>query len=228
MKSFFKTVAIFSGLTTIVAAPAAAQGAVFVDFQTVKVSGGTEFVSQYALRDAFVATPGPANQGYGSVSFGEVSANVWYSKGIETSVGDELDLGVAWKRELGNDSSVKLVYNRYFINDAPDMDEYTVTYSTGDFDASYTYYTWHEGMEDGQRINGGYNYAVDDKLSGRFDLTAETGLGLSDSLVVGADLNYAITDNLTLGGTVLVPFTKKDDGRDTIFVANIGYAFKGL
>lgn len=232
MNKFFTTVAAAAIVTIFAAKPATAQGAVVADFDKpfVVISGGVDIVSQYVLRDAYAATPEPANQGYASLSFvsydyGEFSLNLWGSKGISTDIGDELDVGVSWKKSIGEDMSVKFAYNRFIINDAPEMDEYTITVSKGDFDASYTHYTWHEGMEDGKRVNVGYNYSLSDSWSGRFDLTGETGLGLSDAIIVGADLNYAVADNVSLGATILVPFTEDDDGRDVEFIGSIGYSF---
>ncbi len=231
MAKLFTTVAFFSGLTALVVAPAAAQGGVYVEFPPqVKVTGGVEALTGYVLRDAYAATPEPVVQGNLSISYdtgdyGEFSANAWGSKGIATNIGDELDLGVAWRKELGGELSVKVVYNRFILKDAPDMDEYTVTFAKGDFDASYTYYMWHEGFEDGQRVNVGYNHQFDDKWSGRVDLTGETGLGLSNSFVVGFDLNYMLNDNFSVGGTLLIPFTEEDDGRDIQFVVGTGFSF---
>lgn len=231
MSKFFTTVTILVGASTIVAAPATAQsGLVVFDPPSIEISGGAKALTGYVLRDAFAATPEPVVQGYltasyDTVIYGKFSANAWGSKGIATNIGDELDLGVAWLKELGDDMSVKLVYNRFILKDAPDMDEYTISYSSGNFDASYTHYVWHEGMEDGDRVNVGYNYAVDEKLGGRFDLTAETGIGLSDSIVVGADLNYALTDNFSVSGTLLIPFTEEDDGRGVEFVLGTGFSF---
>jgi hypothetical protein len=120
---------------------------------------------------------------------------------------------------------VKLIYNRYLLNGAPDIDEFTLTVASGDFDASYTNYVWLGGMEDGLRVNVGYNYSLSDNWSGRFDLTGETGLGLSDSIVIGGDLNYAVNDNVSLGATILIPFTEDDDGRDVELIASASYSF---
>lgn len=190
-----------------------------------QVSGGIDVKSSYVLDDAIVATDGPVIQGYASVELGNgFSANLWGSKGLDTDVGDELDIGVSWNHELENGLGVKAVVNRFFFRDFPEMNEFTVGVSYGSFDTSVTQYVWEGGFEDGSRVQVGYNFAPVEKWSARLEVTAETGIQLPDAVIFGADVGYQLTENVSIFATGYLP-TRNDGFREQRLLFGLGYSF---
>lgn len=209
MKKFIATL-----LAIVIATPAFAQ-----------ITGGVDLKSAYVLDDGVVSTPSEVVQGFASADLGKgFTFNVWTSKGLTTDDGDEIDIGFAYNRELDSGLSVRVVANHYIIRDFPSMWEVTAGVSKGPFDIAISHYTWEGGYEDGMRAQVGYNFDLSEKWSARTELTAETGLELTDTVISSADLSYSLTDNVSISGTIYVPLVENDfRGVETII--GIGISF---
>ncbi len=187
----------FASVLALSAAPAFAQ----------EVSVGVDFKSAYVLDDAIVATDGPVVQGWASVNITDnCSLDAWGSKGLDTNTGDEVDLGASCRFDLGSNTELKVVANRYiFFAGTPDMTALEAVVSHGPVDVGVAQYIWDGGLADATRIQVGYNAELAPRLSGRAEVTYETGFGLRDTVVLGADVRYSVTDNVSVFATGYLP-----------------------
>ena len=190
------------------------------------ITGGIDLKSGYVLDDALVSTDGPVLQGFISVNVTDkCSLDAWGSKGLDRTVGDEIDLGASCRFDLGQDFKAEVVVSRYLLlGGVPDMTEVTVGLSKGPVDLSVGHYFWSGGLQSATRVQFGYNTELAAKLSARAEVTYETGFDLKDTIVLGADLKYAITDKLSLGVTGYAPVIKSG-GNDYKVVASLSMSF---
>ena len=190
------------------------------------VTGSIDFKSSHTLDDGFVQTDGPVLQGSLSFRLGDTcSLDAWGSKGLDRTVGDEIDLGASCRFDLGQDFKAEVVVSRYLLlGGVPDMTEVTVGLSKGPGDLSVGHYFWSGGLQSATRVQFGYNTELAAKLSARAEVTYETGFDLKDTIVLGADLKYAITDKLSLGVTGYAPVIKSG-GNDYKVVASLSMSF---
>lgn len=184
------------------------------------VSAGASLKSSYTLDDGIVATDGPVVQGWASVNITEqCSLDVWGSKGLDTNTGDEVDLGASCRFDLGEGVKAKVVANRFLLlGGVPDITELTVGLSKGPVDLTVSQYIWDGGLEDATRVQVGYNADLAPKLSGRGEVTYETGFGLKDTVVLGADVSYAITEKLSVFATGYLPVKKSGANSEKVVV----------
>ena len=171
------------------------------------VSAGADFKSAYVLDDAIVATDDLVIQGWASVNVtDECSLDAWGSKGLGTDVGDEIDLGASCRFDVTNDTKLKVSVNRYLLlGGVPDMTALEAVVSHGPVDIGIAQYIWDGGLPDATRIQVGYNAELATRLSARAEVTYETGFGLRDTLVLGADVRYSVTDNVSVFATGYLP-----------------------
>jgi hypothetical protein len=169
------------------------------------VTGGAAIKTQYVLSDLVVATDEPVVQAWALLRLGEhCSANGWGSHGLSTRAGAELDLGASCKLTIGPESEVEAVVNRYVLHGIPDITEFTLKFKQGSFDASMSRYLW-DSNPDATQVEVGYTLTPTDRLSVRALVTYETGFGMSDIVVGGAEVNYALSERVSLIGAVYTP-----------------------
>lgn len=105
------------------------------------------------------------------------------------------------------------------------MTAVSLNLKNGAIDASVSQYFWDKNP-DATQVQVGYSTQLIDRLNTRVLATYETGFGLSDIGIVGAELDYSLTDTLSVGFKGLVPVKKgeKDDqGTEVIF--SLSYTF---
>ena len=208
--------AALAATVALTAAPAFAQD----------VSLGVDLKSSYTLDDGTVATDGPVVQGWASVNVTDsCSLDAWGSKGLDRKVGDEIDLGVKCRFNLGQDFKAEVVVSRYLLlGGVPDMTEVTVGLSRGPIDFSVGHYFWSQGLQGATRVQFGYNAELAPKLSARAEVTYETGFDLRDTVLVGADLRYSVNDKLSVFATGYVP-VKKSGANGEKVVVGVSFSF---
>ncbi|HEY0964254.1 MAG TPA: hypothetical protein VGE31_00460 [Candidatus Paceibacterota bacterium] len=211
------------------ATAAAAQVAVVdetVPLKEVTISGGIDLKSRYVLDDLLIGTDEPVIQGWASIPVnGRCSAELWGSHGISTSTGAELDIGGKCRLTGDDESYSELEVSRYLLKGTDDMTAVSLNFKSGGFDASVSQYFWDKNP-DATQVQVGYSTELSERVSARVLATYETGFGLPDIGVIGAELDYSLTDTLSVGFKGLVPVKKSGrDDRGTEVVFNLSYAF---
>lgn len=177
---------------TEVAAPESELPAPPTEASESSVSGGVDVLSDYMLADGVRPTKGWVVQPYASLDLGGgLSANAWGSVGLETSNGNELDIGLTYEKELGGGVTGRLTAVHYVLfGGVPDMQELTVGVEKDGFDLSASYFPWAGGLQDGFRAAAKYNFAIAPRLSASVGVVYETGMEADDTFVPQASLTY--------------------------------------
>lgn len=190
------------------------------------ISAGGDLKSSYTLDDGIVATDGPVAQGWVSVDLGSgFSVEAWGSKGLDSNIGDEVDLTLTYERELESGFTIKASASRYLLfGDVPDMTTLEVGLSHGPVDVTVTQYLWEGGLPDATQFQLGYNAELAPKLSGRLEVTYETGFDLRDTVLVGADVRYALSDRFSVFATGYLP-VRESGANGPKLVAGVSFNF---
>ena len=111
------------------------------------LSGGVDFKSQYVLADLYVQTDGLVLQPYAELAIRDsgCAVGVWASVGLETKVGNEVDLTASCKVEISNQTTVTGLVSRYLLfYGVPDMTEISILVVHGSVDvtASHLHLGW--------------------------------------------------------------------------------------
>lgn len=196
----------------VVFAPAAAKAQ--------SISGEIAIHSQYLDDDLLPLTDEPVIQAGLYLDVGDhCSLDVWGNHGFNTSMGGELDLGGSCRFSSG-DTEIEISANRYILRGTSDITAVSISATHGPFDVTVNQYLW-DNNPDATRITAGYSFEPIDKFTLRPSLVYQTGFGERDVFGGGITGTYAISDQLSLIGTVLTPF--KGD-RST--QAGVGISFK--
>jgi hypothetical protein len=184
------------------------------------ISGELSLHRQYLDDDLAVYTNEPVVQAglYLDVSE-QCSLDAWGSHGLATSEGAEFDLGASCRFTLSPETEVEVVALRSFLHGVEDITELTVGVTHGALGITVSHYLW-DNNPDATRITVGYTVEASEKLSLRPQLVYQTGFGEADVAGGGLTASYKLTDQLSLVGTVLTPFTGE---RNT--EANIGISY---
>ncbi|MEY2665301.1 MAG: hypothetical protein RLZZ480_406 [Candidatus Parcubacteria bacterium] len=190
------------------------------------LSGGVDVLSDYMLADAIRPTQGWVIQPYASLDLGSgLSVNAWASKGLETDVGDEVDLGFTYERPLGGGVTGRLVVNHYLLlGGVPDMQEITLGVEKDGFDLSASYYPWAGGLQDGFRVTAKYNFSVTSKLSASIGAVYETGMEADDTFVPQASMAYDLGRGFSAKLNAYFPH-RKDGVHERRVTFGIGWGF---
>ena len=187
--------------TLILAAVVASASTVPAQAQTVE--GEVAIVSQYLDDDMFKLSDGPVVQaGVYYYITDECTLDAWGSKGIENSVGDELDLGFWCAFAASDDVEISFGAYRYIVVDSPDFTDFSAALQIGNFDVTATYFIWDQNP-DAFRVYGGYSIELTPALTLRPAATYQTGFGDPDIFAAGGTVSYGINDNLSFEALVL-------------------------
>ena len=205
MNKFFATG--FVAVALAAAANAQAQVVVTDPVPTASpmFSGGLAVKSQYVLGDLLVGTDKPVVQGWASFKLGEqCSLEVWGSHGFSTQAGAELDGGGKCHAKIGDKTEVELSVLRYVLHGTSDMTDVTTMLRHGPLDVKVSRYLW-DNNPDATQFEVGYTLEPSEHISVRGLVTYETGFGLPDIVVGGAEVSYALTKRLSLIGAIYAP-----------------------
>lgn len=193
-----RTAIVVAVASALIVAPSAAMAQ--------SVSGEIGIHSAYLDDDLFPLTDEPVVQAglYLDVS-DNCSLDVWGSHGIATKVGGELMAGGSCRFNFSEDTEIEISAYRDFLIGFDDITEMSAKITHGPIDATVTQYFW-DNNPDATRFTVGYTIKASDKLTLRPSLVYQTGFGEDDVAGGGMRATYAITDQLSLIGTVLTPF----------------------
>ena len=180
--------------------------------QAKAISGEVGIYSQFADRDVFVQADKPVVQGLISLGINEhCSTDVWFSYGITTKVGGEIDLGASCRFNISENTEIELLAYRDVLSGLPDVTETGIKVTHGRLDLTVTQYFWDKNP-DATRAEIGYTIQATEKLELHPAVVYETGFGEADVVVGALDLSYALSDKLSLKGSIFVPVYKGTDG----------------
>lgn len=193
----------FIAITAAVAAFTVAPSAVMAQ----GVSGEIGFHSSYLDDDLLPLSPDPVVQAGLYIDITDnCSLDAWGNKNLKSGEGDEFDLGGSCRFNLSDETEVEVTANRYFLRGFSDMTALSAGVTHGPVDVTVTQYLW-DNNPDATRVTVGYTVEATEKLSLRPSLVYQTGFGERDVAGGGMTATYALTDKLSLVGTVLTPFT---------------------
>lgn len=188
------------------------------------ISGTVGLYSRYLDYDLFVLTSQPVVQ---AVVYAEVSEAcslmAWGSHGVSTSVGGELDVGGFCGLDIGG-TQVTATALRAFTRGSRDTSIASIRFDRAGFDLTVEQYVW-DANPDGTRVYTGYTFNPAEALTLHPMMVYETGLGVPDILVAGADASLALSKNLSLYGMALVPAAKAN-GDDRKARAQVGLLYR--
>lgn len=221
-----KFLAVSFGALALAAAGNAAQGQTTEVNPAPAFSGGVDFKSRYVLGDLLVGTAEPVVQGWGSLPLGEhCSLEAWGSHGISTSAGAELDIGGKCHGSLDNQTQVELSVLRYVLHGTDDMTAISATLRRGPLYVSVSQYVWDRNP-DATQVEVGYTIAPTERFRLRAVATYETGFGIPNILVGGAEASYSLTSHLSITGSIYTPiYHGAGDTRGTEAIFGLSYSF---
>ena len=189
------------------------------------VSGTVCLYSRYLDYDLFVLTSQPVVQ---AVVYAEVaeacSLMAWGSHGLSTRVGGELDVGGFCGMDIGG-THVTATALRAFTRGSRDTSIASLRLDSAGFDLTVEQYIW-DANPDGTRVYTGYTFKAVEALTLHPMMIYETGLGVPDILVAGADAAVELGGDVSLFGMALVPVAKaNDDDRKARAQVGLRYAF---
>ncbi len=188
------------------------------------ISGTVGLYSRYLDYDLFVLTSQPVVQ---AVVYAEVSEAcslmAWGSHGLSTRVGGEIDVGGFCGVDIGG-THVTATALRAFTRGARDTSIASLRFDRAGFDLTVEQYVW-DANPDGTRVYTGYTFKPAEALTLHPMMIYETGLGVPDILVAGADAALDLGGDLSLYGMALVPAAKAN-GDDRKARAQVGLRYQ--
>lgn len=193
-----------------------------------EVSGEVGIVSEYITLDGFKYSDGPAAQAELDINFGACGLNVWGSKTLKNSLGDELESSLYCTTNLGEKTEIGATISHYaFAGDNMIVLEGSLSHelSLGTVDVNATQYTWRDN-QDATEFQVGFSPNISEEMGVRAFVLYQTGFDLPDIVTTGIEASYQIHKNLSLRATFLVPVDRHSgDPRKARAVIGIGFTF---
>lgn len=199
-------------------------GGMSAQAQEAPVTAECKFKNQEVFPDLFPQSAGAVAQC--ALSIGdEFSFDLYASKDLASSIGDEVAFGFSWRFDVST-IQAEVWVSRSQYRDSPGLTDLTAKLAHGAFDLTVSYYQWDKNP-DGFSAAVGYTIEVAKPLSLRPSLVYTQGFGDTAVVAAGLDVRYRFDDHWAVEVTGYLPVwrDRHDDGRKPQLMFGLAYSF---